>query len=534
MRCLYGYIFVWLIMLAAPGFAAPDLIDVDARLTTGLKSPNDAAVVISIEKYSNLGAGAAVPFASRDGDGMEEFFLYTRGMSSQKVQRIENNMATVSGIETAYKKALRQAEGGTVWFYFAGHGFASSEDSGQMLMTSKVSIDDDLAETMRNSVALSKLMDWANRSKVQNAVFIIDACNVPLQRFVVPVELALKPVAQKTTLVWTAASKGQVSGPYQAAEHGAFTYAVLAALRGAADGEKDTQRDFDIDAEEAELYVKRFFRTHKKELPSQNPLMIASGAFSFGKYTNESPKPVAAVLPQAQAGRMGNSSSATVDTSATFYSEPSARRKGWDLRLSLATALLSNERFFEGSPQTDGYDYEGKTHFSNPFQLDVAFGHRWSRFGLYLDASYALINESVSITGERSNGEISQEDKKTTHALGLGFLGRFDILRVKKFTLSAQFGMAFSKVLDTSENLYGQGGQGSAYNYDDFADCFPNQNAFMSSYKLGTAFEYALSRKISANLGLNLQTLNPVDDFAALFQVHTVLFQIGMGMGYRF
>jgi len=63
--------------------------------------------------------------------------------------------------------------------------------------------------------------------------------------------------------VWSAAAPSELSGAVDEAGHGAFTYFVLGALRGWADGELTGQRDGRIDLDEAQAFVRRAMAAHQ-------------------------------------------------------------------------------------------------------------------------------------------------------------------------------------------------------------------------------------------------------------------------------
>ena len=127
--------------LCAGAFAAP-LEDVNQPIRTKLSAPNDAAVVVSVEDYYLLGENLSVPYAHRDGDGIKNFLLYTKGIPHKNLTRIQGREATRETIGKAFDEALNRAEGGTIWFYFAGHGVAAPKDAGQLLLGSDAPADE--------------------------------------------------------------------------------------------------------------------------------------------------------------------------------------------------------------------------------------------------------------------------------------------------------------------------------------------------------------------------------------------------------
>ncbi len=256
------------------------LPDVNDPVRTGQKASNDAAVVISIEKYPLLDESAKIPYAHRDGDGMANFLLYTRGVPQAKMHRLQDKSATREQIEDAIEGALKEASGGTLWIYFAGHGAAAS-DQGQLLLGVDTPANDRLIE--QRAVALNAIQQKIDDSNVEQAVIVIDACNASLgTRFAAPVSLSL--VSGKKIAIWSAAGPGEKSGPLNAARHGAFTYAALGALRGWADGELGSS-DGQVSINEAQTFVDRFLKS--SGVRNQNPQLKTQGDFVLSKGVSE-------------------------------------------------------------------------------------------------------------------------------------------------------------------------------------------------------------------------------------------------------
>ncbi len=112
-------------------------------------------------------------------------------------------------------------------------------------------------------IALSELEAVATKQGA-DVVLLVDACfNGQARdgssvaegtRFAVPVHAS--QVAEGSVL-FAASGPNQLARPLDAAGHGAFTYALLGALRGWADGEIDGVIDGEVTAQEAEVYVQR-------------------------------------------------------------------------------------------------------------------------------------------------------------------------------------------------------------------------------------------------------------------------------------
>lgn len=86
---------------------------------------------------------------------------------------------------------------------------------------------------------------------------------------------------------WTAAGPNQLSAPLDGQNHGAFTYFVLGALRGWADGELDGQRDGKVTAAEAQAFVAHALR--RFELAHQQPVWLGPDDLVLATGVTEEP-----------------------------------------------------------------------------------------------------------------------------------------------------------------------------------------------------------------------------------------------------
>lgn len=111
----------------------------------------------------------------------------------------------------------------------------------------------------------------------KNLILILDTCYTGMSRsgeqllstrFAVPTYA----LTSKQTIEWTAAGPNQMSGPLESVQHGAFTYFVVGALRGWADGQLDGQQDGMVTAEEASLFVEQSLRS--AQVRDQTPQLL--------------------------------------------------------------------------------------------------------------------------------------------------------------------------------------------------------------------------------------------------------------------
>jgi hypothetical protein len=260
-----------LLPLLSTAFALPNI---DQPLKTGNRSPNDAAVVVGIEDYAFVGD---VPYASRDAAAFYDALVYTVGIPSDRVRLLDRG-ASKEQILGAVDDAARLVDDGTVWVYFAGHGAADVSTGARMLLGDDVRQDPKVFDA--RGVKVDELVTRA-ASNGGSVRLITDACYggtgrsgqevVSGMRFAVP-SYAAKPASNQ--LLWYAAEGDQLAGPLEATEHGAFTYLVIGALRGWADGEIDGNPDGQVTAEEAQAYVSKGLRS--LQIVGQRPEMQAT------------------------------------------------------------------------------------------------------------------------------------------------------------------------------------------------------------------------------------------------------------------
>jgi len=215
----------------------------------------DAALVIGNEDYQVL---PDVPYALRDADAVAAAFVSSRGIPPERLVHLAGaNREQMLDAVALLRERL--GEGGTLWVYYAGHG-AASPSTGELLL-----VGDDAKQDptvfVRRSVSLSELGEDVSAPMV----FVLDTCYagmgrvgeslLPGTRFAVPAYAAPEDDRQRT--VWTAAGPDQIAGAYDPARHGLFTYFVLGAMRGWADGADGTDVDQEVTVAEAHAYVGR-------------------------------------------------------------------------------------------------------------------------------------------------------------------------------------------------------------------------------------------------------------------------------------
>lgn len=257
--------------LAGLAFALPSI---DDPLKTGSKSPDDAALIIGIEDYTKL---PDVPFARRDAEAFKDWAVYTKGILPSRIRMLNQDAVRELILGAAEDLGSSVRQGGTLWIYYAGHGAADPKTGERMLVGADAQSDERVFQA--RGVRLQELERLGSAGGGDIAM-VIDACYsgvgrggedlVAGKRFVVP---AYSRVVENNIMEWNAAGPDELSGPLQAAQHGAFTYFAVGALRGWADGELDGTRDGKVSTEEAHQYVQGMLAA--AQLTSQHPHLQA-------------------------------------------------------------------------------------------------------------------------------------------------------------------------------------------------------------------------------------------------------------------
>ena len=219
-----------LVSLAAPA-AEPALPSVDDPPDLAMGQTKDFAVVIGIPTYPFI--SKPVAWAEQDARSMARFLQESRGVPSDRVRLVLGQEAKRERIEQVLAEAGRvTGADGVVWLFFAGHGSAHPDSKERILLPVEASETTESFRTDGLLVDDAVKLASAHGAKV---MVIADACysGVGPGRFSVDMDW-LPPEASVAEL--TATKSGEVAMPLDSAKHGAFTYVMLGALRGWADG----------------------------------------------------------------------------------------------------------------------------------------------------------------------------------------------------------------------------------------------------------------------------------------------------------
>ncbi len=228
--------------------------DLKAPLQRTQTNPADAAVILWAENYEHL---TAVPYAQADAELMAWVLQNARGIPAERVKIVEAKTRDTM-TEAVAEGARLAGKRGTLWVYFAGHGLADPERGVRSLAA------EDASRSQRSFSKTWIPIDELSRHGIAagHSLFIVDSCYngysrsgdaLVRSRSVSTPDLAREALPENLTL-WWGADEGQTAEPYEAAEHGAFTYFVAGALRGWADGALG-RRDHRVTLREADQFV---------------------------------------------------------------------------------------------------------------------------------------------------------------------------------------------------------------------------------------------------------------------------------------
>ena len=248
------------------------------------------AVLIGIETYQKQGI-SSVQYAQADAAAMKDVLVQHFGVPAENVTLWLDSDATRSAFENDLPYTIRQLSPGDRFiFFYAGHGFYAN---GTNRLTTWDTHPSNLAGTTVSleEVLLKPLKD---RQDLDSLVFI-DACAADLKTSVeqardivsdiTPTEFEALVQSTDHAAVFFACSPNEKAYPSDALMHGIWTYHLIQALQGDAEGALD--RDRFITGESLKNYltveVPAYIRANTKIQAAQRPYAILSsnGPFSI-------------------------------------------------------------------------------------------------------------------------------------------------------------------------------------------------------------------------------------------------------------
>ena len=260
-----------------PPPVSPPIVNLDQR-------SQDAAIVIGNEAYAAL---PQVTYAARDARAVEEWLQKSRGISRYRTTTLED--ATRDEIARSIRKTARKVRRrGTLWIYYAGHGTAANDDAERALL----GVDANPVDPSASAITLQQIVEEARSARrAWRIVVIVDAGFGNIGRDgleLVPGREAVDPGEPTDfgsgVVVWMADTGTAGAVTYPNAQHGLFTYLVLGAARGWADGAMHDPPDGQVSLLEAQTYVdhaaQRLGRVTQPSIdrrPEENKWPVAQG-----------------------------------------------------------------------------------------------------------------------------------------------------------------------------------------------------------------------------------------------------------------
>lgn len=209
--------------------------DVDAPRYHAAERPDDYAVVIGIEKYSDLPSAA---FAEHDAQAVRAHFA-ALGIPERNIVSLLGSKAGKAAFMKTFETWLPKNVGpdSTVWVYYSGHG-APDPRTGQAFL---LPWDSDVQFLDDTAYPLKRLYSKLNALPAKRVVVALDSCfsgaggrsvlAKGLRPLVAKVDAG---VSGEKIVAFTASAAEQVSGTLDEEAHGLFTYHLLKGLNGAA------------------------------------------------------------------------------------------------------------------------------------------------------------------------------------------------------------------------------------------------------------------------------------------------------------
>lgn len=244
---------------------------------------DDVAVIVAIEDYAFL---PPVRGAVENGNDWEIFFR--QGLGLTNVHFLSNRSATNDQMRRFAQMAADEVgPGGTLWFIFIGHGAPVADGSDGIFVGMDAQQDTDSLRT--RGLSQQDLLDILNQGNQGQTVLVADACfsgrdssGEALVEAQPVVAIGLQPAfSDVSTVILSAAQAREFAGPLPGAERPAFSYLLLGALRGWADGGSGV-----VTANDALQFTQRTLRGIPGRF-DQTPAIFGDGDVVLSQGVNE-------------------------------------------------------------------------------------------------------------------------------------------------------------------------------------------------------------------------------------------------------
>lgn len=210
--------------------------DVDEPTYAVQPDASRVALVVGVEKYPSL---PSADYAVRDAVAVRDHLL-ALGFAPRNILLLTDADATKGRLTAALNNWLPQrvSGGGTVFFYYSGHG-APDLASREAYLVPVDGMPEDLADT---AIPLKQLYAKLTALNARDVIVTLDSCFSGLGgRSVIasgarPLVTQMDVNAGRRAKITVLAASGpnQISGPLNSEGHGIFTYYLLKGLNGAA------------------------------------------------------------------------------------------------------------------------------------------------------------------------------------------------------------------------------------------------------------------------------------------------------------
>jgi tetratricopeptide (TPR) repeat protein len=225
--------------------------------------PQTYALIVGVSNYHYM---KKLAYAEKDARAFEAYLKSKSGgnVPSQNIKSFYGDSATndyvwPGGVSFFTSRLNRWGKGDRFFIYFSGHGGTlSNADNEQKPTPYFFGVDAGQADNGNNIniVQIKKLAEQAVQQGVL-VYFIFDACRTTEVGVTGGIKEVNQAIQHSTgEIVLTASQGGKPAYELPSKRHGAFTYLLLRALLGAADGAINGEsKDYKITGEEFELFI---------------------------------------------------------------------------------------------------------------------------------------------------------------------------------------------------------------------------------------------------------------------------------------
>ncbi|MBI3564986.1 MAG: caspase family protein [Elusimicrobia bacterium] len=258
---------------ASPAAEAPKSFAADAPSFRSPERPDDLAVIIGVESYSDIATKA--PYAERDADAFKAY-VRALGVPERNIVLLKGSKAGKAAFEKNVEQWLpRMAKPESrLYFYFSGHG-APDVKTGQAYL---VPWDGDPNFLETTAYPVARLYEKLGTLPSKRVLVAMDSCfsgaggRSVLASGARPLvtKVATAPVPDRLTVL-SASAANEISGSLDDKGHGAFTWFLLKGL----DAGKATPRAL------AEFVVPRVQDEARRLNRDQTPQLSGDGSWSL-------------------------------------------------------------------------------------------------------------------------------------------------------------------------------------------------------------------------------------------------------------